>query len=190
MKRTRLRLLASAVALLLPACGGDGGPIEVAPRDIPFSLARTQAPSPEPTTERSLTVYFVRGNRLVPATRQVPAKDSDVDAAMQALLDGPTTGERGTGITSEIPADTSLLQVQVLDFVAEVDLSSEFQGPAPPEGIVLRVAQVVWTLVNLPQITAVRFLIDGELIGVVTDHGNAIQRPVTAPDYASVAPPG
>jgi spore germination protein GerM len=79
--------------------------------------------------------------------------------------------------------------VSVFDQIAEVDLSAEFQGPAPPEVILLRVAQVVWTLVGRPGITAVRFVIDGQPVSVPTDRGTPIDRPVTAPDYASVAPP-
>jgi len=49
------------------------------------------------------------------------------------------------------------------------------------------VAQVVWTLVRLPEVTAVRFVIDGEAVSVLTDDGTAVDRPVTAPDYAAVA---
>lgn len=185
----RLGWLTVWIALVpLTACQGPSGPVEVPADELPFSLARSPAPSVSPSGGSTIVLYFVRGAGLAPVSREVAAGVSPVDAAVQALLEGPTPEERLEGMTSEIPPETSLLDAVVLDLVAQVDLSSEFQGPAPPDVIVLRVAQVVWTLVNLPQVTAVRFEIEGEPVSVVTAGGTVVDRPVTAPDYGSVAP--
>jgi spore germination protein GerM len=180
------------LALVLVAtsagCRGESGAVEIAPEDLPFSLGRTPNPSSSPAEEEPFTVFFVQDGNLSPVTRATPRDVAPVESTMRALLEGPTADERSRGIISEVPPETSLLEVQVFDLVADVDLSAEFQTPASTDAIVLRVAQVVWTLVRLPDITAVRFLIDGEAVSVVTDDGAVVDRPVTAPDYADVAP--
>jgi spore germination protein GerM len=185
------RLLTALAVLALAASGGCGEPsgaIVIPEEDLPFTLARTPA-SPSPSGDGTpITVFFVDEGRLAPVTRQAASDLTPEEGAMRALLAGPTQDERPRGVTSEIPVRTSLLGVQNIDLVVEVDLSAEFQSPAPPHAIVLRVAQVVWTLVTLPEVSAVRFLIDGEPVSVVADNGTAVDRPVAAPDYAAVAP--
>jgi spore germination protein GerM len=186
-----VRFIAGLAALALAAsagCGGQSGPAEIPAEELPFSLSRTPEPSPSPAEEEPFTVFFILEGKLAPVTREAPSDLTPVEATMRALLDGPTPDELAAGITSEIPAQTSLLEVQVFDLVADVDFSAEFQSPASTDAILLRVAQVVWTLVRLPEVTAVRFVIDGEPVSVVTDAGTAVERPVTAPDYAAVAP--
>ena len=180
--------LALALGILAVGCARPSGPVEIPEEEIPFSLAR----SPEPTTPEAstmgVTVFLVAEGRLAAVPREVSALSGLPEAAMLRLLEGPADDERRLGVTSRIPAQTRLLEIAVFDQVAEVDLSAEFQGPASPEDILLRVGQVVWTLVGLPGVTAVRFAIDGEPISVVTDGGVPVERPVTSPDYASIAP--
>jgi spore germination protein GerM len=168
-------------------CGEQSGPVEIPEDDLPFSLSRTPETFPSPAEEEPFTIFFVLEGKLAPVTREAPSDLTPVEATMRALLEGPTPDELAGGITSEIPPQTSLLEVRVFDLVADVDLSAEFQSPASTDAILLRVAQVVWTLVRLPAVTAVRFVIDGEPVSVVTDDGTAVDRPVTAPDYAAVA---
>lgn len=170
------------------ACGPPSGPVEIPREDLPFSLRRPRGVA-QPASEREeFEVYLVRQGRLAAVRRASSSAGSGVRAAMRALLEGPTPDERGERIRSQIPSRTSLLEVRVVNFIAVVDLSAEFQTPAPGDAVVLRVAQVVWTLVRLPNVTAVRFLIDGEPISVVTGNGTVVDRPVTSPDYAVVAP--
>ncbi len=180
-----------AVALAASAwsagCSRQPSPVEIDPAEIPFSLARSPSPSPTVIAEHSFTAYFVRKGRLLPVDRPSVGEASPA-VAVRALVIGPTLDERRQGLVSFVPSQTTVLEVDVFDQIAEVDLSSEFQGPATPQVILLRVAQVVWTLVGRPGITAVRFVIDGEQVSVPTDREGTTDRPVSAPDYASVAP--
>jgi hypothetical protein len=183
-------VIALSTAVITVACRQPSGPVEIPPGDIPFAVARSE-PSPSPIAEGTdVTGYLVLDGRLHPVTREILGFLPPEEAAMQAVLGGPTTAERAQGIGTKIPFQTSLLQVRVVDSVAEVDLSAEYQGPASPNDIVIRVAQVVWTLALLPDVTAVRFSIDGSRINVVTDRGPPVDRPVTALDYSEVAPHG
>lgn len=184
-----MRRTAIAVLVALAACGGTDGPVAVPDEQVPFPLRRAVEASPSRATEVPYTLAFVRGDRLVRVRRRLGADLPAAEALARALIDGPTESERRRRIRTEIPPQTQLLLVRVFDQIAEVDLSREFQEPAPAERIVLRVAQVVWTLVTaVPEVTAVRFVIEGEPVSVVTADGRVVERPVTLPDYAAVLP--
>lgn len=187
IRMARLALVMALVVPVVAACGGQSAPVEIDPADVPFSVPRSPSPSPTVPAEHSFTAFFVKDGRLLPVMRPSVGVASPA-VAVRALVTGPTLDERQKGVVSLVPSQTTVLEVSVFDQIAQVDLSSEFQGPATPEAITLRVAQVVWTLVGRPGITAVRFAIEGEPVSVPTDRGTPIDRPVTAPDYASVAP--
>lgn len=188
MRRLLFRTGLAFLVVATSACGRPSGPVEIPPEDLPFSLRRPGGTGRPAIESERFVVFFVRQGRLAAVRRASSSNGSDVRATMRSLLEGPRRDERGERIRSQIPSRTSLLGVRVVNFIAEVDLSAEFQTPAPPDAVLLRVAQVVWTLVRLPNITAVRFLIDGEPISVVTDDQTAVDRPVTALDYMTVAP--
>lgn len=181
--RTALVLL----ALVAGACSTASGPVEVDPDLVPFDVARSVTPSPE-VPSQTLSIYLIRDGRLIAAPRTVSAAAPTPEAAISALFQGPTTEERTDGLGTAIPPATQLLRITVLDSTAEIDLTDEFQNPAPPEEVLQRIAQVVWTLVGLPGITSVRFAIDGDPIAVPTDLDAAVTEPVTPADYGSIAP--
>lgn len=185
-----MRKLAALVVLaaVAAACSGPSGPVEVPADRLPFSLERTPAATPEPPGERLVTVYLIRDDRLVPVTRLISAELPSPEASMRALLLGPSPAERSDGLATDIPAATQLIGVEVRDAVAEVDLSAEFQSPAEPIDVLLRVGQVVWTLVADPEVVSVLFSVDGVRISVPIDDGTAQDRPVSAADYASIGP--
>lgn len=176
------------LVLTFAGCGRTSGPVEIPADDLPFAVARTESPTETPATARSYAVYFVRDGELAELTRELEADPRSPDAVLRALLEGPGAEERARGISTEIPREVRLLDVVVVDDTARVDLSGEFQEPASPESITLRVAQVVWTLTALPDVRTVSFSIDGEAMAVTTDDGAAVERRVSRQDYAELAP--
>lgn len=182
------RALAASVLALLAACGGSSGPVAIPADEIPFDLRRAVEPAEESGRERGFVAYFVRRDRLVPVSRAVTTAVPLSEGAMRALIEGPTDRERDRGIISHVPQPTRVLRILVVNQVAQVDLSSEFQVPGPSETIVLRVAQVVWTLTELPGVNAVRFAIDGSPVSALTDGGAVVDRPVGKADYGTVGP--
>ncbi len=176
------RILGLIVALALGACGRPSGPVEVDPALVPFEVARSATPSPGAPV-RTITAYLVRDGALVPVAREVASAAPEAEAAVASLLQGPTAEEVDAGLSTAIPSVVRLLSVQVVGEVAHVDLSEEFQGPASPEEVQLRVAQVVWTLVARPEIGAVAFSIDGDPISVPTQLEPSVARPVGASDF-------
>lgn len=176
--------------VIMTACAGTSGTVEIPPEELPFPVARQPSAAGSPAQSQTFTVYLVRGNRLFAVPRRIQADLPVAEAAMRALLDGPTAAERAEGIGSLLPPDVSVLGVSVSEALARVDLSGEFQAPAPPELVALRVAQVVWTLTEITPVTEVAFAIDGEAVAVATEGGNAVERPLRRTDYASLTPQG
>jgi hypothetical protein len=182
-----VRMMVAALLALAPACARAAGPVEVPARDVPFPLSRSPEAGGVGQAE-SFRVFFVRGERLAPVERRISSDIPPQRAAVEALLAGPTMEEQAQQIRSDIPRETRLLGMQVVDRVAVVDLSGEFQAPSNPDAILLRTAQVVWTLSQFPGVNAVRFQVDGDTVAVIVDGGNAVERPVSTPDYAAEVP--
>ncbi|HVL33530.1 MAG TPA: GerMN domain-containing protein [Actinomycetota bacterium] len=184
-RRVTIFALAS---MLLVSCAASSGPVVIPSEELPFRVQRS--PSIEPTGEAQnrVTLGLARLGRVFPVQRRVPSAATTAEAVMRALLDGPTTRERARRITTAIPTGTRLLDVTVRDRLADVNLSREFQAPAAHDEIVLRVAQVVFTLIALPHVSQATFRIDGEPVDVVTASGTTVHRPVTWEDYASIGP--
>lgn len=145
----------------------------VPPTTLPPST--TAAVTTEPTTTSSAStsstvpagppgvlVYFLRDELLQVAARAVPTPSPE--AALRALLDGPTSTERAAGVLTVIPAGTRLLGVD-LDYVAHeavVDLTGEFAEGGGSLSLVARVMQVVYTVTQFPGVDLVRFRLDGQ----------------------------
>lgn len=183
-----MKRLAALMFMLAVACGGTSGPIIVPEDDVPFPLTRADA-SPEATsTVGRILVFFVLDGRLSAVTRTAAAGDTPVEAAMRAVLSGPNGRERSRGLTTNLPPATRLLDVHVTAGIAVADLSGEFQAPAEPDAITVRIAQIVWTLTQLPDVETVRFVVDGNEISVATDEGQSVDRPVGRADYDRFAP--
>ena len=164
----RSRMLVTALvssALLLAACGDDGGDTA--------STTTTTSTVPSPTIGASgssttlgtvpanavaAAVFFGRDGLVATAGRAVEAP-AVARGALTALLDGPTAFEEGLGMSSAIPAGTRLLDIEVVDGVATVDLSGEFLDDLGDD-TVLRVAEVVFTLTQFPTVDRVTILVE------------------------------
>lgn len=161
-------LVAALVAL--PACGSSGS-----------GTATTTSAAPGPTTTRSsatttspvvpsttrtgraeVRVYFTRAEKVATAGRSVEPP-AVARGAMEALLAGPDALESGIGMTSAIPAGTTLRGVDVAGGTARVDLSSQFAAGGGSLSMQLRVAQVVFTLTQFDSVDRVTILLDGRV---------------------------
>lgn len=175
--------VAALLALALAACGGPA--VTVLPEaELPQDVYGS--PQPESLTELpdNTTVYLVHQGRLIPVPRQLPPEAPSLAvAAVDALLQG------GSGVwRTAIPEGTRVLSVEVDNFVATVNLSSDFERSAPGSRLALRVAQVVYTLTETQQVGAVRFEIEGSPTAVPIAREEVVERSVTRADYLRFAP--
>ncbi len=171
-------------ALLLTGCG-------VRPDDRPEPVTTAAAPSPDigngsPAAGPRLTVFFVRGAVLTPVERRSDAVTTA--AALGQLVEGPTRAEVGTGIRTALPPEVVGADEVLFDGVTTVSVTRGFTGITGGNQL-LAVAQIVWTLTDLPTVTTVRFVVEGAPVEVPTD-GGLTDRAVGRDDYRSVAPAG
>lgn len=209
----RLLVAVAALALLLGACGSDEAgettttaapSTTVAPEATTTTAAPTTTAVPEATTTTEaeptgMAVYFMLeqlegqeppGPFLVPVYRDAIGAESAM-TAMELLLVGPTSDEiAGTpAISTAIPEGTEVLEVEVAEGVATVDLSSEYDDGGGSFGMFARLAQVVYTLTRLSDIDAVAFEIEGEAVTVFSSEGIELDGPQQRDDYYDLLPP-
>jgi hypothetical protein len=141
-----------------------------------------------PTT--TVSVYFTRGESVEPVARVVPQVPRIGSAAVEQLLAGPTDAEADADYGTHIPDGTRLRDLAIVDGVAVVDLSSEFDAGASTFGLSLRLAQVACTLDAFVTVDGVRFAIDGQVVDVFDGGGQVTDQPVTCADYTETGADG
>jgi spore germination protein GerM len=219
--RRRLLAAVTVLGLILAACGnGESGETTtpgtsavtsstvpasttVAPMTTTTAAATTTTAAATTTTATTEAnghvVYFLLdeldvedgspGPFLVPVYRE--ASGSGIEAAVELLLEGPTTDETSgiPMISTAIPEGTSLLGVTLDAGVATVDLSGEFDDGGGSFAMFARLAQVTYTTTRLPEVDAVAFSLDGEPVTVFSSEGIELDRPQERADYYDLLPP-
>jgi hypothetical protein len=89
----------------------------------------------------TVKVYLTRGEQLVAANRTVP--EESVEAAITALLAGPTTAERKKGYGTVLPQGVTLASAEIDDDKVTLNFSDDFA--AADARYLGRVAQAVYT---------------------------------------------
>ncbi len=189
-RRCAALVVLAAAATALSACGVA---VESAPRTIPRSqvpfhlLAPAgSTPSTVPTAIKEV-VYFLTvssGTQLTPVTRYVAAPVG-LRSIMQSLVEGPTSSELNSGVSTAISPAVQVLSATVNDGVATVDFSEAIAGGTAQ---IPAVAQVVYTATDQPGVHEVRFEIDGDPTNVPTANSTLASGPVTRADYPSPLP--
>ncbi|CAN5862816.1 hypothetical protein BH23ACT4_BH23ACT4_07310 [soil metagenome] len=197
------KLLVTIVAsILVTSCMSDNvestiTTVETTSSTVETTTTTTATTLPEtsttaPTVTEEFPVYFFfdgfpvePGPYLAPMARTGTVEIGD---ALAALLAGPTEAEKERGLSSPIPEGTSLLGVEVVDGVAAIDLSAEFESGGGSLSVLGRVAQVVFTATWFDDVDAVDFLIDGVAVDVLTGEGLVVDRPQTRDDYVDLVP--
>jgi germination protein M len=206
-----LVLVLAVTASIAGGCGfsdevGDGGTVSTVATSLTSEVTTTTAPSStttsmaQPTTTTvpagdviTVNVYFGKqfpgdrqlvgtASRIIPRTQQVGT------AAMKALLEGPTDAEKQAGMFSSIPDGTTLLGLDISESVATVDLSKEYASGGGSLSMLMRLAEVVFTLTQFPTVDGVSFKLDGQPITVLGGEGIIIDHPMSRADYEDMSP--
>src|SRR5215469_14432216 len=193
----RLPIVIIGAGLLAAACStAPAGSLGPAPAGAAHSASATPSgpstpsggqPSGQvPTREISLQVWFARDGKLFSTERTIPATPGVGQAALDRMLAGPSAAEIAAGLSSQIPAGTSLLGLNISSGTATANLSPSFASVASSSVMPLRIAQVVYTLTQFPQVTGVRFELAGQ--GVTSIGGVPVQSLQTRAMYDSYLP--
>ncbi len=173
--RTRRSLAAALIAgcVLLASCGlkAEKQPHEISDRaltDLLSPSSSTTTPSGDAALQASL--YFVQGEKLKRVFVLAGGRSVSIGRALTLLLNGPPPGA-GKGLTTSIPPGTTLRQASLSGSTLRIDLSGEIKalgGTAAKAAY----AQLVFTALDLPGVSSVRFAIDGDNIDGITDDGS------------------
>lgn len=196
-------MIAPALALmvLVAGCGYAGNQGTSVPSSLPTTAttasASTTSESVSTTTvatdeaeTMNVSVYYCGPDEKVwPFPRQVPKSLAGGEAAIEALLEGLTDAEKEAGFTTCIPAGTTVRGVRIADKVATVDLSSEYASGGGTLSMGLRLAQLVFTITQFPEVESVVLELEGQPVEVFGGEGIVLDGPLTRADYEDFAPP-
>lgn len=153
----------------------------------------TVTPSPSPaaspeTTTVTLNLYFMRSDKLGVAHRTVAKTPQIGKAALEELLKGPSSQEQAAGLSTAIPAGTTLLGLAIVNNVATVNLSSEYASGGGSLSVMARLAQVVYTLTQFSTVGKVSFMLNNKPVTTFSSEGLILDHPVGRSDYEDVTP--
>ncbi len=183
--------VATAIMALV-GCGvpTDSDPRAIPPEEVPYGLLRPSAdPRAGPMTPEEggqIQVFFLRGERLAPATRRVRPVAS-VEGVMRHLLRGPNRDEAAEGLRSAIGPRSDLLGIRMEGRVAVIDLNADFVEIQGEEQL-LAVAQLVFSATGVAGVDAVTLLLEGKPVEVPTGEGTLTGRPLTRGDFTRFSP--
>jgi germination protein M len=199
-----LVLILVAITLVASGCGvnngvGDGGVVSTTegPQTtvtVPPEETTTTVTTPGSTTTTvaqatmKVNVYYSRDEKMCAAARVVPKTQEVGAAAMIALLEGPTAAEKEVGMVSNIPQGTTFLGLSIKDGIATVDLSKEYASGGGSLSMMMRLAEVIFTLTQFPTVDGVNFKLDGKAIDVLGGEGLILDHPMSRADYEDMSP--
>jgi spore germination protein GerM len=175
------------VTVLAVILGGCGVPAQDSPERLGDQGALPVVGTPVTSVPGSTkaTVWFVRAERLVPVERSVP--EGGAQAAVRALLAGPTAEEVAAGMHTELGPSSRVSTVDVNGRVANVAVDASF-SQVQPDHQVLAVAQLVYTVTEVSGIDAVAITVDGEPVEVPGRDGALQDGPFRREHFSSFAP--
>ena len=192
-----------AVAALAAGCGGatqtaaPSSPTPTPSASAPTPSASTStspsgSPTPSPSstptaTATTVAVYFLHDEHVTAVARTAHSTAVATEA-VRALLAGPTAAESHEGLTSSIPAGTSLRSIAITGGTAVVDLSAAYGSGGGSLSMSTRLGQLVATLTQFPTVRDVRLWLDGKPAETLGGEGLVVDHPLGLADVESSLP--
>lgn len=137
-------------------------------------------------------VYFFCEEKVCTVSRAVSCAEDDLDgvafAAVNALPAGPTAEESARGVVSSVPEGTKVLALENEHGIMTVDLSAEYASGGGSLSTLMRLAEVVFTLTQFPEVTGVELKVAGEAVEEFGSEGFVISHPMTRLDFERLSP--
>lgn len=191
MRTIRTLAVISVLALVAAGCGDDddtGGTTTTdSPPTTDDATTTTEAAETTTTTDGAevtdVSVYLLDGEVLKVGYVRSVEGPGVAAAALEELVAGPSADDEALGLATAIPEGTELLDVNIVDNLAVVDLSGEFESGGGTLSMTARLAQVVYTVTQFPSVEQVELQLDGEPIEVFGGEGIIIEEPLTRADF-------
>jgi len=162
--------LVLACGLLLAGCGGDDQSDEVTQDD-----------------SEKATVWFTSGEQFRTVERPLPQRGPKVEPAVEALLEGPSEGERTANVDTQtqIPEGVELDGVRIAeDGTAVVRVSPRFLAGIPADPAKRTRAQKAELDARLAQVTYTATQFEAVESAKVVSGGTTLESELTRDDYA------
>lgn len=187
---TRRSVIGLTLVLTLASCGieNDTSPRDVSPADLPDDGADT--PSSVAAAAARLRMYLIATpvGGGVEALQAVPRLVEPTPSALFAsLVAGPLPGDP-EGLRSAVPAGVELRSAPTVRAgTITLDLSAEIDQ-ARGDTLIEAIAQIVFTMSELPSIEAVRMTVEGEVREWPAGDGTLLEDALTEFDYPALNP--
>jgi spore germination protein GerM len=138
-----------------------------------------------------VTIYFIGTDantgtdRLVAVKRRVTPPVT-VEKVLRTLFAGPTSQERLQGLRTAISPETTILGAAIEAHIATVNVSGNFA--LTPQDQINAFAQVVFTTVDIANVTGVVFAQQGHRLEVPQGDGSSTSLPLGRASYPQVTP--
>ena len=127
---------------------------------------------------------------LVSVQREIPTTPGIALATLRELVDGPSSTDEQLidGLWTAVPDETLVLGVDLVDGLATVDLSREFESGGGSLSMFSRLAQVIYTVTQFPTVDEVQFALDGQPVTVFSNEGLVIDEPGSRGHFVDLLP--
>ncbi len=187
----RVMLVALVVGLVGAGCGTEETTEDRTTRPASSAVPTTI----EPAGLDGLVVYALAesadgtGPWLVPVAREGVTVDGPA-AAIEMLMLGLTFTETGNGLFTSVPPGLTVSSVTTdAGGIVTVDLPGAFEEGGGTTAMFGRLAQLVATVLQHPDVNGMRLAIDGGLVGVFSSEGIVLDDPLTEQSIAAMIPP-
>ncbi len=134
-----------------------------------------------PLSADTVGIRFYDNDKLVIVERAVPEGMSPEEAAVRALVEGPTQLEAGLGYSSRIPTDVAIHNLVVTEDAVEVDMSQAVLVDLDEARLLDIFEQFRATLGDFPSITSIRLTCGGEPLASYLPPAPEIGEPAPEP---------
>ena len=127
--------------------------------------------------------------QLIPVSRGIfdsRNQDGKMEFVIKNLISGPTPEEKKTGFNTNIPSESELFQCWIKDGIAYLDFPGEIEKGGGTLLMKTRLAQIVFTATQFPEIEKVRFLINGKFIKYFSGEGiTDVENPIGRDNFST-----
>jgi hypothetical protein len=184
-----IALLVVGVPMMLFGGGDEPGPTTVPPAtqtSVPDDVTPTTAPPGDVTTLQFSAYLFsdevrtsIGDGALVPVPRAGTIVSDAVEERVMLALDSLVTDPVPAGFSSAIPGGIDRLEVGFQEGIVTFGIQYGFDAGGGTASMAARLAQLVFTATQFPEVEGVVLTDDGEIVDVFSSEGIVIDGPLT-----------
>jgi hypothetical protein len=180
-------------ATMVAALAGSLAACAIQPNAAPRDIDPGQRPPLGPAVDEAGQAtgsgrVFLVDNVIggAPRLRSVPREAAAGEPIIEALMEGPNSGELDDGLTTALPAGITVNSARRSASTMTVDVTGELLELNTSE-LLLAVAQIVFTAAEIDGVRSVQIRVDGTAREVPNGRGELRSEPLSVYDFPGVA---